>query len=75
MTAPPPHPLTAREKFTIGQRVKLSAEGIALFSSRGGPVYGEVVGFARAALHVVRVVKDGNRAASAYHMDYWTGAE
>jgi len=47
MTAPPPHPLTAREKFTIGQRVKLSAEGLALFSSRGGPVYGEVVGFAR----------------------------
>ena len=75
MTAPPPHRMTARDKFTIGQRVKLSSAGLAIFGVTGRSIYGEVVGFGRTALHVVRVVKDGNRAASAYHMDYWTGAE
>jgi len=66
--------LTAREKFTIGQRVKLSAEGLQRLAG-ADPVYGEVIGFARRVPHVVRVVKDGNRTASAYHMDFWTGAD
>ena len=75
MTAPPPHRMTARDKFTIGQRVKLSSEGLALFSAGRDTVFGEVVGFSHRAPAIVRVVKDGNRTASAFHMDYWTGAE
>jgi hypothetical protein len=72
-------PPTARERFTIGQRVTLSEAGRRLFGTRGGAreglTTGVVVGFGRAPCTSVRVRRDGNKTAASYHMDFWTAVQ
>jgi hypothetical protein len=68
---------TARDIFTVGQRVTLSEEGRARFGTRGGAreglVTGVVVGFGRGNKAIVRVRRDGNTTPTGYHMAFWTG--
>jgi hypothetical protein len=65
----------ARDNFAIGDRVTLSAEGRALFGTRGrGRAWqttGVVVGFGRAPFTAVRVRRDGTTTPASYHMAFW----
>lgn len=73
--------VTAKEKFTKGQRVRLTAAGRAAFP-KSQIVLGTVTGFGRnipgleaPTNSTVRVHPDGRSEASTYHMDFWEPAE
>lgn len=63
---------TARERFTLGQRVRESAAYPRVHPR--APRAGVVVGFGRQP-HLVRVRRDGSAGRGSqgigYHMDYW----
>lgn len=62
--------MTAREKFSKGDRVRLSAEGEERFSRRRSAHTGVVVGFGH--VHTgVSILRDGTKTREAWHMDFW----
>jgi hypothetical protein len=65
--------MTARDKFNLGDRVKLSAEGRAFFAARRKhDKLGTVVGFGlRRISPVVGIRLDGNKSIYSYHADFW----
>ena len=64
--------MTAREKFTAGQRVQLTARALQAHLGKRSAHVGVVVGFGRALTSSVVAVRiDGTKAPSGYHMDYW----
>ena len=71
--SPSPARQTARTKFTLGQRVTLSAHGLnAGLGRRRTQHTGTVVSFGRGATSVVVGVKpDGVKRGYAFHMAYW----
>jgi hypothetical protein len=67
--------MTAREKFTRGQRVRLTDYGEASFPRRRGAT-GVVIGFGRRGVGdaLVRIRQDGRKTRESYHMDFWEPA-
>lgn len=63
--------MTARNRFSVGQRVELSPRGRG-FSDRG--TLGTVTGFEPRDSELVRVKHDGDTHGRAYHMGYWQAA-
>jgi hypothetical protein len=67
--------VTAREKFRIGQKVRLTAlafeQKIRVGRAKQPIREGELVGFAKKDPEVVRVLPDGLKTSSKYHMDFW----
>lgn len=68
----------ARELFHVGQRVKLSEEGLRLLKSNRVPRYdealrGTVRGFGRER-QLLRVQRDGIKSTDCFHMDFWEAA-
>lgn len=68
----------AIEKFTIGQRVKLTPEGVtAGIAGKANRDTGVVKGFPDKPLDymdvrlLIRVQRDGQRQSGIYHMDFW----
>jgi hypothetical protein len=63
--------MTAREKFTIGERVWLTREakrcGVHANESAKS---GIVSGFGRESVYV-RIIPKGVKCARTYHMDFW----
>lgn len=73
MTRPKP-PTDAERKFAKGERVMATMKGheYGAIRSRAGGVYGTVCGFGRRPNgHVVRVIIEGNKTPTSYHMDFW----
>jgi hypothetical protein len=72
--------MTAREKFEVNQRVRLTAYGeqhlIRRRRYRGVavPTTGIVRGFARAP-ETVRVQRDGQKTVENYHLVFWDPIE
>jgi hypothetical protein len=64
--------MTAREKFTIGQRVK--ATRLIPKFERGSPKAGKVVGFFTDP-HLVRVLCDGCHYPDNWCIDFWESTE
>lgn len=71
--------MNAREIFKIGQRVKLSADGIHHFRYGNAPnararhdanLRGTVRGFGQSA-DALRVQRDGIKGADSYAMRFW----
>jgi hypothetical protein len=62
--------MRARDRFTVNQRVRLSAQGEKAFASRRGPRTGVVRGFGRMDFHV-RVQCDGRKSVVTYHEIFW----
>lgn len=64
---------TARQKFQVGQRVRLNAEGriyVLPVPGRELADAGEVAGFGR-RYNDVRVLRDGHATPETFHMDFW----
>ncbi len=59
----------ARSRFKVGDRVKISDEGMRNLQFSMHRV-GTVTGFGHDT-EVVRVRKDGNKTSSAYHFTFW----
>lgn len=73
--------MLAADKFTIGQRVRLSAEGIKSgLAGKANRTTGVVKGFpSKPEAHydvrvLVRIHRDGVRQSGIYHMDFWEPA-
>lgn len=64
--------MTAREIFTIGQPVTMSARGHQILRSGRAKsvITGVVTGFGRRP-ELVWIRRDGIKTAAAYHMDFW----
>ena len=62
--------MTAREKFTIGQRVQLSAKALDAGLGKRGALTGVVLAVSRGP--VVRIRRDGTKTPQTWHQDYWT---
>lgn len=63
--------MNTRDKFQIGQRVKMSPRAVsAMPPDRGASTSGEVVGYGRDST-LVRVRRDGRKTADTWHMDLW----
>jgi hypothetical protein len=64
--------VNARERFTKGQRVRVSEIGMSHFGPGGrlARSVGVVVGFGREE-HLVRVRRDGVKYAESYHEKFW----
>jgi hypothetical protein len=62
--------MTAKEKFKINQRVRLSAMGRAAHIEADPETTGTVVGYGRAATEI-RVLRDGLKTPNNYQMDFW----
>jgi len=61
----------AIDKFTRGQRVHLSKEGLAMgIGPKKGSRWGTVVGFSHKDQDCVRVMFDGYSAADSYHVSF-----
>lgn len=74
--------MTAHDKFKVGQRVRMTKE--ALDAGLDGPIakrsVGVVRGFPRREMNAVRgecvrILRDGDKSAKTYHMDYWEPVE
>lgn len=66
--------MTAREKFKVGDRVRMSERGLAQRAatrSTKPPTTGRVTGFARNSDNGVIVLRDGRRIAVCVHADWW----
>lgn len=64
--------MTAREKFQIGDRVRMSAEGLRRHRGSRAPTTGKVVGFCRGtAEYGVRVLRDGRKTVVTVHAPWW----
>jgi hypothetical protein len=73
--------VTAREKFTVNQRVRMTPEAAAAFAvhpRRAGvdnpAAFGTVRGFGREP-DLVRVQRDGQKTVSSYSMNFWEPSE
>lgn len=70
--------MTAREKFQLGQKVQLTAlafeRKIRVGRAKQPIRQGVVVGFAKRDPEIVRVLPDGLKTSSNYHMDFWEPA-
>jgi hypothetical protein len=71
--------MTAKQKFKVGDRVRLSEQakkmGVSCYSGgrgkKGERIYtGRVVGFGESE-YCVRVLPDGRKTPSAYNLDDW----
>jgi len=64
--------MTAREKFKIGDRVRLNAAGLAHHTALGSktPTTGRVTGFAR-SVDSVRILRDGRLTSLLLRADWW----
>ncbi len=60
----------AKDRFEIGQRVKLSDDGIQLFAGRVRGGIGVVVGFGRKP-ELVRILREGRKQPETYHEKFW----
>jgi hypothetical protein len=65
----------AREKFRVGDVVRMTDEGRVLHKTltfRGVPrvATGRVVGFGRSE-ELVIIVRDGQKTRNSYHMAFW----
>lgn len=65
--------MTAREKFTKGQRVRLTELAIERGISQQHSM-GIVVGFGHQSYGVM-IRPDGVKTAKNYHMDFWESAK
>lgn len=70
--------MTAAEKFKEGQRVRMTPEALkqSLHGHRANRRTGAVKGFVDYApvgdpANPVRILRDGERTAKTYHMDFW----
>lgn len=75
----PPEPL-AKDKFQIGQRVRMSEKAISQhLQGTTDRRTGVVVGFPKFGIgnvsHLVYVLRDGLRTKDSYHMDFWESVE
>ena len=64
--------MTARDRFHVNQRVKLSEKGRAQLGTGYQP--GIVRGFGRKP-ELVRIQRDGVKSVESYHMDFWEPIE
>jgi hypothetical protein len=64
---------TARETFELGQRVRLTAHGVASCPRRWDAL-GTVVGFGHQP-YLVTILRDGRKTRESYHMDFWEPIE
>ena len=62
--------MTAREKFKLGDRVRMNAAGLRRPRQARVPTTGRVVGFGRAPT-CVYVLRDGRRNSVACYSDWW----
>ena len=58
----------ARLKFTLGQRVRLSQEGVRIMDRKRRTA--RIVGWSRSPL-AVRVLIDGLTCPQTWHIDFW----
>lgn len=67
--------MTAREKFKIGDRVRMNALGLKRRAASGHgrcPTTGRVTGYAHVDHpHGVAVLRDGRKTAIVVHADWW----
>jgi hypothetical protein len=69
--------MTARENFNIGDRVRLSPQGVKLrtaLHARKGNSTGKIVGYGRSP-EDVRILIDGNSRPYTFHMEFWERVE
>ncbi len=67
-------PVTAREKFKVGDRVRLNAKGLAIRAAGGtrSPQTGRVTGFAHDDYpRLVAILPDKRKTASCFDADLW----
>jgi hypothetical protein len=66
--------MTARERFSVNQRVQQSALGHEVLGPHtGASAFGIVRGFGRKA-HQVRVQREAQRSTCTYHEKFWEPA-
>jgi hypothetical protein len=64
--------VTAREKFKIGDRVRLNADGLRYHRGSRAPTSGRVVGFSRGSAELaIRVLRDGRKTVVTAHAPWW----
>lgn len=65
---------TARERFTVGQRVKATRDAFVNGAVDTPEVYGTVVGFARSNPYEVGIVLEGRKTRHNWHVTFWSPA-
>lgn len=69
--------MTAKEKFTVGQRVRMTQKALDQYldgtSGRRTGIVKEFVAYAPFgdASKLIYIVRDGERSKKSYHMDFW----
>lgn len=62
--------MSARERFKIGDRVRMSDAGLRMPRQGRVPTTGRVVGFGRSPV-AIRVLRDGRSTVVGAYADWW----